>query len=259
MKLGMWIFGLANIATGVVDLLWGALDPAHQPLQAWGDRVPGAHIWAYAIGVLLVVGGAAVLRARTRRTGAALLALVYLIIAIFWLPRLITAPAYLGQSLGVYVGVLAGICAELLVVLAALIIYVGRVTPALRVGFGLCVICFGLQHLLNLHNPNNTSMVPVWMPFGQVFWVVLTGTAFVLAGLAIVIRVADVLAARLLALMFLVFSAVTLIPLLIAAPHDEANWGGNLYELVVAASAWLYAEFAAKLRYGVPAMPRTMA
>ncbi|HTZ54858.1 MAG TPA: hypothetical protein VMB20_07315 [Candidatus Acidoferrum sp.] len=242
MKLGMWIFGLANIATGAIDLIWGALDPAHQPLQAWGDRVPGAHIWAYAIGVVLVAGGAAVLSPRTRRAGAALVALVYLIVAIFWLPRLITAPAYLGQSPGVYVGVLAGICGELLVVFAALIINAGRVTPALRVAFGLCVVVFGLQHLLNLHNPNNTSMVPTWMPFGQVFWVVLTGTAFVLAGVAIVIHVADVLAARLLALMFLVFSVVTLIPFLVAAPHDEANWGGNLYELVVAASAWLYAE-----------------
>ncbi len=237
MKLGIWVFGLATTATGVVDLIWRALDPKHQPLQAWGDHVPGSSIYAYAIGILLIAGGAAVLGARTRRAGAALLALVYLIVAGFWLPRLVTAPEYLGQSLGVYVGVLAGICGALLVAFAASIVYAGRVSPAVRIAFGLCAIIFGLQHLLNLHSPNNTAMVPGWMPFGQVFWVVLTGTAFVLAGLAIIIRIGDILAARLLALMFLVFSVVTLIPFLVAAPHDEGNWGGNLYELVVAASA----------------------
>jgi hypothetical protein len=56
MRLGIWIFGLAQIATGAIDLIWGALDPAHQPLQAWGDHVPGSALYAYAIGVMLVAG-----------------------------------------------------------------------------------------------------------------------------------------------------------------------------------------------------------
>ncbi|MGA7569589.1 MAG: hypothetical protein WCA80_02155 [Candidatus Aquilonibacter sp.] len=243
MKVGIWIFGLAQIATGVVDLVWGALDPQHQPLQAWGDHVPGSSIYAYALGIMLVVGGAAVLSARTRRPGAVVLALAYLAVAIFWLPRLHTAPAILGQTPGVYVGILAGICAALIVVYAALIVYDGRVRPGVRIAFGLCAVVFGLQHLLNLHSPDNTAMVPTWMPFGQVFWVVFTGAAFVLAGVAIVIRVADVAAAKLLALMLLVFSAVTLVPGLIAYPHEEGNWGGNFYEIVAAASAWILAEF----------------
>lgn len=246
MKVGIWIFGLAQIATGVVNLVWGALDPDHQPLKAWGDHVPGSSIYAYAIGIMLVVGGAAVLSPRTRRPGAVVLALVYLAVAIFWVPRLHTAPAILGQTPGVYVGILAGICAALIVVYAALIVYDGRVSPAVRIAFGLCAVVFGLQHLLNLHSPNNTAMVPAWMPFGQVFWVVFTGAAFVLAGIAIVIRVADVTAAKLLALMLLVFSAVTLVPGLIAFPHEEGNWGGNFYEIVAAASAWIVAESLAR-------------
>jgi uncharacterized membrane protein len=248
MRLGIWIFGLAQIATGAIDLIWGALDPAHQPLQAWGEHVPASAIYAYAIGVLLVAGGAGILSSRTRRPGAVVIAIVYLVVAVFWLPRLQTAPEVLGHSLGVYIGVLAGICAELVVVYAALIIYAGGITPAVRAAFGLCVIVFGLQHLLNLHSPSNTAMVPSWMPFGQIFWVILTGVAFVLAGVAIVIRVADVTAAKLLALMLLVFSAVTLIPILIAAPQREANWGGNVYEIVVAASAYIVAASLAKRR-----------
>jgi hypothetical protein len=59
------------------------------------------------------------------------------------------------------------------------------------------------------------------------------------------IAVLDVLAARLLALMFVVFSVVTLVPGLLAAPHDQANWGGNTYEILVAASVWILAEWRA--------------
>ena len=247
----IYAFGLAAIATGIVDLIYGALDPAHQPLQAWGDHVPGSRLYAYALGALLVAGGGGVLLERTRRLGAYAIAFAYLVVAIFWLPRLFTAPSILGYTPAVYIGVTAGVCAEVIVICAALVL-ANRGGVAVRWVFGLCAICFGLQHLLNVHDANNTSMVPQWMPFGQVFWVALTGTAFVLAGIAIVIRVADVLAARWLAAMLLVFSAVTLIPLLVAAPGDEANWGGKFYEITAAASAWLLGDWLLRARIRKP-------
>jgi len=62
-------------------------------------------------------------------------------------------------------------------------------------------------------------------------WAVLTGIAFVLAGAAIVSGVLDVLAARLLGLMLLVFSALALAPLIFSSPRDHASWGANAYNL----------------------------
>jgi hypothetical protein len=58
----------------------------------------------------------------------------------------------------------------------------------------------------------------------------------------------DVLAARLLALMLLVFSAFSLIPRLVAAPHQHIPWGSNAYNLAAVGSVWIYAEFIAKRR-----------
>ena len=113
----------------------------------------------------------------------------------------------------------------------------------LRWIFGLSSIDFGLQHLTAITAVANTVFVPAWMPFGQAFWVVLTGTAFVLAGIAIVSRMYDVVAARLLALMFFAFSALTLIPNLVASPHDQTHWGGNAYNIIAVASAWILAEW----------------
>jgi uncharacterized membrane protein YphA (DoxX/SURF4 family) len=251
-RAAVFVYGIATIAVGIVDLVWGAFDPAHQPIQAFGDNVPGRQAFAYIAGVLLVAGGAAVLRQRTARFGAIVIAIVYSVFAIFWLPRFLTAPRVLGYTASAHIGVLAGVCLELVVIGAAFIVYAwasesggpaDRRMTIVRWVYGLSTIVFGLQHLTNV--ANNVAFVPAWMPFGQPFWVVFTGTCFVLAGIAILSGVLDVLAARLLALMFVVFSVVTLVPGLLAAPHDQANWGGNAYEILVAASVWILAEWRA--------------
>jgi hypothetical protein len=52
----------------------------------------------------------------------------------------------------------------------------------------------------------------------------------------------DVLAARLLALMFFVFNLVALPPFIFANPHHHAAWGGNAYNLAAVASAWILAD-----------------
>lgn len=245
-------FGVMAFAVGAVDLVWGRLDPDHQPLQAWGDNIPGAHVIGYAIGALLVVGGLAVLRRQTVRFGAFAVGLAYIIFTIFWLPRLYWVPTILGATASSMTGVLAGIGSQLIVVCAAAILFASarpvsadRLTTVVRWVFGLCSIDFGLQHLTNI--ARNAIYVPHWMPFGQPFWVAFTGVAFVLAGIAILSRTLDVVATRLLALMFFTFNVVTLVPGLVADPRDQVNWGGNTYNLLAAASAWVLAEWLAAL------------
>jgi len=89
-------------------------------------------------------------------------------------------------------------------------------------------------------------MIPKWMPFGATIWAVLTGIAFVLAGVAIVSGVLDVLAARLLGLMLLAFSALALAPLIFASPRDHGSWGANAYNLTAIGAAWIVAEWLAR-------------
>ncbi|HEY1682707.1 MAG TPA: hypothetical protein VGF98_13765 [Candidatus Tumulicola sp.] len=252
MKFGIYVYGLAAIATGIVDLVWGAFDPAEQPIQAFGDHVPGAHIFALLVGLALIAGGICVLSRRAARIGAPILAAAYALFAIFYLPRFITAPYYLGQHASVYVSVLVGVCQQLIVICAAALIYAASISGTSRSGglpkairwvFGLSVIVFGCNHLLSMRA--SAPFVPAWMPLGPSFWVAFTGIAFVAAGVAIIIRIADVLAARLLALMLLVFSSTTLASFLIAAPKMEGNWGANTYNIIAAASAWILADWLA--------------
>ena len=112
--------------------------------------------------------------------------------------------------------------------------------------FGLFVADFGIVHLLDVPVP--AAMVPAWMPLGGAFWAVVSGIAFVLAGLGIVSGVLDELAARLLALMFLLFSILVLTPLTIAKPHDHTSWGGNAYNLAATGATLIFADWLAARR-----------
>jgi uncharacterized membrane protein YphA (DoxX/SURF4 family) len=249
MRLGVYVYGLAAVAAGIFDLVWGDFDPSHQPIQAFGDHIPGRELFAYITAIWMIAGGTAILWRQTAKAGAAALAVIYFIFAVFWLPRLYTAPHVLGVRVPVYIGVLAGLCSQLIAVAAGTLVYVslakhGSLSPRTiliaRWVFGLCSVDFGLGHLTDVHDL--TGYVPKWMPLGPAFWTIVTGICFVLAGFAILSGILDVLAARLLALMLLVFSVVTLVPKIFAFPHRHDVWGGNAYELAAVAAAWILAE-----------------
>lgn len=242
------MYGLAAVAAGIFDMVWGDFDASHQPIQAFGDHIPGVEILAYITAIWMIAGGAAILWRRTAKAGAAALAIIYFVFAVFWVPRFYTAPHVLGFRIPVYIGVLGGFGSQLIVAAAGGLVYASLATHSsswprtiliARWIFGLCSIDFGLAHLTDV--ADNLVYVPKWMPLGGEFWVIVTGLCFVLAGLAILSGILDVLAARLLALMFLVFNLVALPPFIFANPHRHAAWGGNTYNLAAVASAWILA------------------
>lgn len=252
MRIGVYIFGIAAVAYGITDLVWGEFDPSDQPLQAWGDHVPGATIFAYIAAIWLVVAGAALLWRGSRRLAAASLAVLYGIFVLFPLPRFYTAPHFVGYRAAVYIGVLGMVCQEIILFVAAVVVWKSlsrrdslshRAALTARWTFGFCSVVFGLGHLTDIQAV--VPMTPKWIPPGPTFWVVLTGIAFVLAGLAIVSGMGDVLAARLLGLMLLVFSALALVPLIFTSPRDHASWGANAYNLTAVGAAWIVADWLA--------------
>ncbi|MCU1294413.1 MAG: hypothetical protein JWP08_3263 [Bryobacterales bacterium] len=215
MRVGVWFYGLATIATGILDISWGQFEASHQPIQSLGQHIAGQQVLAYIVGLWLIVAGMAILWRRTARKAASAAALIYLIFALVWLPRFYSATHVLAVRLGVLIFILGGVAAQLLLVAPAAIVYAATEAPdpvwreraaiAGRWMLGLSPIVFGLGHLINVHA--YARFVPHWVPFGT-FWVVVTGIAFLLAGSAIVSGIRDVLAARLLVLMLLLFDAI---------------------------------------------------
>lgn len=258
-RLGVYVLAAGAVATGAVDLIWRAFDPDEQPIQAFGDQLPAhAALFACIVAVMLIIGGITIVWKRTERVGAVLLTIAYLVFTVFWFPRLVSGFEYLGWR-GV-IGALGGIGQQAIVLAAVAIVQAApraldgqqsrRVLVAARWAFGLSAIVFGLAHLTNIGAIGR--MVPGWMPFGGDVWAIVTGIAFILAGISILCGLWDVVAARLLTLMLAIFSALALAPQLVTYTHYQSSWGANVYNIAAIGAAWVLADWLASRRTTSP-------
>jgi uncharacterized membrane protein YphA (DoxX/SURF4 family) len=252
MKVGVWFYGLGTALTGILNIAWGDFDASHQSIKSLGINVSGQHILAYVAGVWMVATGLAILWQRSARIGAAASAIVYLIFVALCLPRYYAGIHALGWRIDVLAGVSFVLAQQLLLVAPAAIVYTSIASPdslwqqraaiTARWMLGLPPILFGLFHLMGIRV--FASIVPQWMGFGY-FWAALTGIAFILAGIAICSGIMDVLAARLLALMLLLFEALVEIPPIFIRLHDQKTWGAATYNLAAIGACLIFSEFLA--------------
>jgi uncharacterized membrane protein YphA (DoxX/SURF4 family) len=254
MRAGVWFYGLATVVTGILNIVWGGFEGSHQPIKAFGQHVPGQQVLAYMAGAWLVAAGTAILWRRSARVGAAGSAAIYLIFAMFWLPRFYVVPHALGFHIGILIFIVSGLAQQVLLAAPGVMVYAEtetnlvrreRLGVAARWMLGLPPIFFGLGHLISV--AVIVRFVPHWVPFAS-FWTVLTGIAFVLAGSAIVSGIRDVLAARLLTLMLFLFEFMVEIPPVFAQPHNQIAWGGAVYNLTAMGACWIFLESAASRR-----------
>jgi uncharacterized membrane protein len=204
---------------------------------------------AYVAGIWLVAAGLAILWRRSERIGAAAAAIAYLIFAAFWLARYYAGIHALGWRIDVLLGVSFGLAQQLMLVAPAAIVYVSTASPdsllqkraaiAARWMLGLPPVLFGIFHLIDLRV--FASIVPQWNSFGY-FWAGLTGIAFILAGVAICLGIKDVLAARLLALMLLLFEGLVEIPPIFIRLHNQRTGCAAVYNLAAIGACLIFAE-----------------
>ena len=250
MKVGVWFYGLGTVLTGILDIVWGAFEASHQPIKALGINLPAQHILAYVAGVWMVAAGLAMLWQRSAKIGAAASAIAYLIFAACWLFRYYAGVHALGWKINVLFGVTFGLAQQVMLVAPAAIVYASTASPdsllqkravtAARWMLGLPPVIFGLFHFIGLRV--FATIVPHWISFGY-FWAALTGVAFLLAGCAICLQIMDVPAARLLALMLLLFEGLVEIPPVFIRLHDQRTWGAAVYNLAAIGACWIFAEF----------------
>ena len=252
MKVGIWFYGLGTVLTGIVNIVWGSFDASHQPIQALSRNFPGEHILAYVAGAWLVAAGLAILWQRSARIGAAASAIAYLIFAALWLARYYAGIHALGWRIDVLLGVTFGLAQQLMLIAPIAFVYAStassnsllqkRAVIAARWMLGLPPVIFGIFHVIGIRV--FASIVPHWMSFGY-FWAALTGIAFFLAGCAICSGIMDILAARLLALMLLLFEGFVEIPPISSRLHNQPTWGAAVYNLTAIGACWIFAEFLA--------------
>jgi len=249
-SLGRYVFGVAAIASGICALAFHDMSNWHQ-VKAVQD-LPHLEMLTYIVAALEILGGIAVLLPRTARVGAVALVLVYVALALFAVPLIVVQPLVFNSygNFGEQFSLVSG----------ALILYAcsgpiapGRSSRVAQFGyysFAVCVLSFGLEQLFYL--APTASLVPTWIPFGQMFWAVATTVAFVLAAIALIAGFKARLASQLNTAMLLGFGLLVWVPALFAKPQSLGNWSEGLETLAIAASAWVVTDYLGQRRSTTP-------
>jgi uncharacterized membrane protein YphA (DoxX/SURF4 family) len=234
----MYLYGAGAIALGVIGLVWSDFATNWQRVQA---SVPHRGALAGIAALYEILAGIAILWRRTAQAGAMMLAILYSIFALLWVPQILASPQ-------VY-DVWGNFFEEFSLVIAGVVVYAslappdspwaGRTAPIGRL-YGLCVISFALEHLFYISG--TAGFVPKWIPPGQRFWAITTAVFFLLAAMAIVSGFLAALASRLLTAMIVGFEALVWAPQLFASPRVHLAWAGNAICLALAGAAWVIAD-----------------
>jgi uncharacterized membrane protein YphA (DoxX/SURF4 family) len=237
-NLGSYVYGAGAIALGISGLVWTDFATNWQRVQG---NVPHRGALACITAVYELGAGAAVLWGRTARTGAMMLAILYSVFALLWVPQILGSPR-------VY-DVWGNFFEEFALVIAGAVLYASFAPPAsvwagktaqISRLFGICAISFALEHLFYLSG--TASFVPKWIPPGQMFWAITTAVFFLLAAVAILSGFLAGLASHLLTAMIAGFEALVWAPRLFAGPHLHFAWAGNAICLAMAGAAWVVAD-----------------
>jgi hypothetical protein len=238
-NLGRHVFGVAALASGLVTLAWHEYNDWHQPRYL-----------IYAAAAALIFGGAVILFRRTTKTGAAVLAAVYLVFALLCV-RAIVAQPQIYNSWGNFFE-------QFSLVTGATLVYARLSSPwstktLNRIGrilLAACAASFALEQAIYLHP--TASLVPKWLPPSQMFWAVTTTVFFALAAVALVTNRMALLATRLLTMMLMSFGLLVWVPLLLSGPHNPTNWSETSETFAIAGAAWILADLLGEYRPQVP-------
>lgn len=236
MKLSLerYAYGIASIAFGTCAIVWHDVASLHQ-LKA---LLPYRDGLSYVVGAIEILGGAAVLISGTTRVGAFVLCALYGMFALLGVPLIVKHPLVYNDY--------ANFFEQLSYASGALILAASGAPRLARIGyyaFGICVLSFALEQLFYLRE--TASFVPKWIPPGQMFWAIATTAAFAAASAALLTGFKARLASVLNTAMLLSFGLLVWVPAIVADPHSFSNWSEGIITLVVAASAWVVAEYLA--------------
>jgi hypothetical protein len=240
-NLGRHVFGVAALAIGLITLAWHDYNGWHQPLYM-----------VYAAAAALIFGGAAIQFPRTAKTGAAVLAAVYLVFALLCVPGIVAKPQ-IYNSWGNFFEQFSLVTGAAIVFARLSSVWSReRLHRIGRILLGVCTVSFTLEQAFYL--AATASLVPKWLPPSQMFWAVTTTVLFALAAVALLANRMALLAARLLTMMLVIFGLLVWVPLLLSDLHSHTNWSECAETFAIAGTAWILADLLGEDRAGGPGL-----
>lgn len=222
-EVGRLLFAVVTAVFGIQYLHYGKYVGGLPPVPPWA---PGGALGAYLVGVVLIAAALALATGKKARLAALVIGGLFLFCVIFLhlqhfgevvhdgigRTRAFEPFALAGGAL-VLAGALPGGLARLVV--GGKLVLIGRLV------FGLSMVIFGWQHFL--YAKFLVTLVPAWLP-AHAFWIYVTGTGMIVAGLAIAANILGSVAAAGLALMFGLWVLVLHAPRVLAKLHNGDEW-----------------------------------
>lgn len=235
---GRHLLGLSAILFGILTLVWRDFD-LWQPVPSLNHIA----LLVYLAAAIQILSGVAIQLRKTARLGAALFGGITLVFAILSIPPIVAQPLVF-NSWGNFFEVFSVVAGALIVYAIAAPGDSARKTKLARVGyfgFAVSVVSFALEQLFYL-SPT-ASLVPKWIPPGQMFWAIATTIAFALAAIALLSGPLALLASRLLTAMLVGFGLLVWLPALFSNPHSLGNWIEGTETLAMSAASWIVADY----------------
>jgi uncharacterized membrane protein YphA (DoxX/SURF4 family) len=238
--LGWRVFGLGLIAMALVWLKWGDFTPG----QSVPALIRGSATAAELIAALTLIAGVGIEWRKSAAWSAAAIVVYYVLGVVI----IMDGPGFVdGYS---EYGSYSNVAEQLAIAAAALLIYAAfakieairaaRLTRIARLTFGVCAVLFGGAHFFYIEL--TAPLIPKWLPPSQFFWAYATGIAQIAAGLAILTGIQARLAAILLTIMYISFTLLVHIPIVLADPSNFYSWTENALNLALIGAAWVVAD-----------------
>jgi uncharacterized membrane protein len=250
--LGRWFAGLGLLASGAQQVVTGEFVRL-VPRSGW---LPSHRVLPYATGVVLAAAGLAVLSGRWARTAATAIAAALVVMVFFFYPPAMAANPLIDRPFlrgfnytnplkcfalvggaAILAGTVPGSAGERTGPVAAFG-RAARLGPYLLAAF---LLVAGVQHFWYARFV--ATLVPAWIPPGQMFWTYFTGVALMAGGLGMLVPRTARLAAALSALMIFLWVLLLHIPRAVAGPRHAFEAAGIFEALALSGVALLVAAY----------------